>query len=348
MAGELNKFKTDTKQLVDTGFRLNYNNLVDVVIFDVENDNNGNLVFDTNLGDISVPIPNTLNDFSDIIINNATSGQVLGFNGTAWIPVDFPNSSDIEYVRSATSTRSGFTDVGNITSVIDALDQILYPYEEPSFNSFSINSKATTLELGQELITSGGENVTFSWSYSNSSNISTTIGYNIDDNTSTINLSTNINSTFTSDLINIPYQIVKYSNGDTHQFQIEGTNTEGNTFTRTRSYTWRPRSYWGTSPNSGALSSAEILALTLSNTGGSELTNSVSQSRKIDGNGEHIHFVWDASLGTVNNILVGNLPNSAFTTYQVSFTNQYGFVITYNGLVSDTIQFGTGIDIDIS
>jgi len=343
MAGELNILKVFKEHLVDT-FKNKHNDLVDIVIYNVENNNNGNLIFYTNVGNINVPIPNNINDLSNVNIDAATTGQALVFDGNNWIAQTLVTSNDIEYVRPAFSTRAELSDVGNITSVIDGLDKILFPYEFPSFSSFTITGKPSTLELGQNLIANGGENVTFTWGVNILSNISTTVGYDIRDLGNSIDLITNIlpNST-TSQLINVPNQIVKTSNGATHQFSITGTNTQLSTFSRNRSYTWRPRRFWGTSTNSGALNSAEILSLFSSNTGGSELSGSRQKNWNMDGNGEYIHYYWEASIGDTSQILVGNLPNSAWTKHIVSFTNSYGYVTNYIGYVTNTVQFGTNI-----
>lgn len=351
MAGELNLLKILKEHLVRTGFQEKYNELVDIVIFDVENDGNGNLVFSTNLNNIIVPLdsPSTLGDLTDVDVTGATAGMALIYDGSDWVATDIVTSAELEYVRPDFSTRPELTDVGNITSVIDALDKILYPYEFPSFSAFTINSKPNTLELGQDLIQSGGENVTFSWSVSKINNISTTIGYDIRDVGNSVDLITNIlPRTTTSSLVNVPTQIVKTSNGASHQFRITGTNTQNSTFNRLKTYTWRPRRFWGTSSNGGALNSAQILALPSSNTGGSELSGNRQKSWSMDGNGEYIHYYWEASLGDTPQILVGNLPNSAWTKYTVSFTNAYGHTTNYIGYVTNTIQFGTGISLEFT
>jgi hypothetical protein len=351
MAGELNILKIVKEHLVRTGFQKKHNELVDVVIFDVENDGNGNLIFYTNIDTIVVPLdsPSSIGDLTDVDVTGATTGMALIYNGSDWVATDIVTSSELEYIRPDFSTRPELSDVGNITSVIDALDKILYPYEFPSFSAFTINSKPNTLELGQDLIPFGGQNVTFSWGVNNLSNVSTTIGYDIRDVGNAVDLTTNIlPRTTTSSLVNVPTQIVKTNNGATHQFRITGTNTQAGTFTRNKTYTWRPRRFWGTSSNGGALNSAEILALPSSNTGGSELSGSRLKKWSIDGNGEYIHYYWEASLGDTPQILVGNLPNSAWTKHTVSFTNAYGHVTNYIGYVTNTIQFGTNILIEFT
>lgn len=344
---ELDPLKIIRENLVRTGFMDKYNELVDVVIYKVETDGS-NLIFYTNVDTTIIPLTSSISQLLDVELTNSTSGQVLLYDGNKWVNTNF-NPSDLEYIRPDQSTRPELSDVGDITSITQALDKILYPYQEPVFSSFTITGKPNTLELGQGLISIGGENVTFSWGVTNILNISTTTGYDINDTTGSNLLDSNIlPNTTTSKSINIPNQIVKTSNGETHLFTIIGTNTNNDSFTRNKSYIWRPRRLWGTSPNGGALNNSEILSLTGTNTGGSELSDTRTKTWSMDGNGEYLHYYWEESIGDTNGILVGNLPNTAWTKHTVSFENQYGHVTNYIGYVTNTIQFGTNISIQFT
>ena len=344
---ELDPLKIVKENLVRTGFMDKYNELVDVVIYKVESDGS-NLIFYTNVDTTIIPMTSNISDLLDVKLDGLTSGQILLYDGTNWVNTDF-NPSDLDYVRPDYSTRSVLSDVGEVTSITDALDKILYPYEYPSFTSFGINGKSNTLELGQDLIQSGGETPTFSWGVNYLYNISLTDGYTITDITDNIVSSSDIlPNTTTSSPVNIPYQIVNYNPGDIHTFEIKTKNTQDDFFSRNKTYNWLPRRFWGTNPNGGALDSSEIISLTNSNTGGSELSNTYTQSRLMDGNEEYIHFYWEESLGDTNGFLVGNLPNSAWTRHVVSFTNQYGYTTNYIGYVTFNPAFGTGIKIDVT
>ena len=119
-------------------------------------------------------------------------------------------------------------------------------------------------------------------------------------------------------------------------------------FSRNKTYSWQPRRFWGTDSGTGPLNSAEIIALASSNTGGSELSNSRLQTKIMSGNGEYIWFAWEASLGDTNGFVVGGLPNSAFTKHIVSFTNAYGHTTNYITYRTNTVQNGTGINIQVT
>lgn len=346
---ELDPLKILAENLVRTGFMTKYNYLVDKVIYKVELDGN-NLVFYTNIGTTTIPMTSNIADLLDVDLTSLVAGQILTYDGTKWINIDF-DPSDIDYVRSDVSTRSGFSDVSNITSITNALDQILYPYKYPTFASFTIGSKSNTLELGEALIPIGGESVSFVWSVNEINNVSTTTGYKIEDTTFATTLDTNIlPKTTTNKTVNIPSVIAKYSNNATHIFKITGTNTKvpETTFNISKTYTWIPRRFWGTSSNGGALSSSEIIGLASTNTGGSELSGYRQQIKTMSGNSQYIHFYWDSSLGDTSQILVGNLPNSAWNKHSVSFTNAHGYTTNYTGYVTHNPAFGTGIKIEIT
>jgi hypothetical protein len=349
MMGELDILKILKNHLVRTGFMEHYNNLVDVVIYDVQNDGNGNLVFYTNVKTITIPFASNLGDLGDVDSSNSTSGDVLVFNGSNWTNQPF------EYIRPNFSTRPELSDVGEITSIHMALDKILYPFVNPSFTSLSIQGVSSILELGDCISTSSGGVNTFQWGMSTINNISDTDGYTITDLTASTTLDTNIlPKTTTTKAINIPYGICKTTNGATHSFRIQGKNTQNQFFSINVTYTWRPRIFWGTNPNAIVLSDNEINGLSASNTGGTKLATSLAQTFLMDGNGEYIWIVIPQSFGlainpngTQSKFIVGGLANSSWEVFSTTFTNTFGHSELYYLYRSSTIQFGIGIDIKI-
>lgn len=346
--GALDYLKILKEHLIRTGFQDKYNELLDLVIYDVQNDGNGNLVFYTNIDTITIPFSTTLNQLTDVDLSAATSGDVLTFDGTNWIAAPFGSS----FSSSTPSTR--FTDIQGVSSVEDALLQILYPYQSPTFASFSINSQVTTLELGQE-VSSSGTNKTFAWSLTNLANISTIDGFNIVDTTASQTLASVIlpNST-TSRTITIPYQIVRTTNGATYTFTISSKDTRNNTFSRQYSITWRPRIFYGVSALTSLTSNAQVEALAVSPTGGSRLVSSIVQSFTVSGNSLYIYIVMPVSFGKAINedggssrFVVGGLSNSAWSITPFTYTNSYGHAENYYVYRSSTIQAGTNIQINI-
>ena len=116
---------------------------------------------------------------------------------------------------------------------------------------------------------------------------------------------------------------------------------------------WRPRIFWGTSSNT-ILNNSDILNLPSSVSGGSKLTSSIQQQFLMNGDGKYIWICMPVSFGAAINVdgsssrfVVGGLANSAWERFTVSFTNNYSHVENYYLYKTETVQFGTGIDIKI-
>jgi hypothetical protein len=337
--------------LVDTGFRVKYDELVNTVLYNAYLDKSTNkLCFQQESGDLCFDF--SLTGLPDVNVDAATAGDVLVYNGTNW---EAKYLGDVlNYTRNQQSSR--FSDITSITSITDALDKILYPFIAPSFTTFTIQGQSNTLELGEYLSGTNGGNKTFTWGVSTVANVSSIIGYKITDVTNgNFTIANSIlPTTLLSSTQNIPYSIVKTINGATNVFRILGKDLQGTFFNRDLTLTWRPRIFWGTSSVSTALNNSQIMTLPSTNTGGSLLTNDITNSFTMDGNGEYIWICMPVSFGKAietngsnSRFLVGGLANSFWTLFTVNFTNQFGFTSPYYLYRSNVISFGTAIKIDI-
>jgi hypothetical protein len=346
--------KIDKNHLVKTGFMDHYNELMLTTVFNAYLDQNtGLLTLQREKGDICIPF--TLSGLSDTNINNGTTGDILTYNGTSWVNTN--SGGMFNYVRNKQSTRH--TDIMNVTSVVDALDKILYPFIDPAFTSLSIQGVSNILELGDCISTTAGGVSTFQWSVSTLSNVSLTEGYVISDITNPNTLQTGIlPNTTTSQAVNIPYGICKTVSGATHQFQIQGKDLENKFFTRNVNYTWTPRIFWGINSKSTALTSSEIDLLPTSTVtasrSGTKLSSSLSQQFLMDGEGDYLWIAMPQSSGLAieasganSKFYVGGFAFSAFTLFSVNYTNSFGHSEPYYLYRSDTIQFGVGINVEI-
>lgn len=338
------------EHLVKTGFMDKYDLLVDTVIYNAYLDTTTKeICFQQESGTLCFDF--SLSGLPDVNITNLTAGDILMFDGTNWVNTNLDFALD--YTRTTQSSR--FPDILSVSSVIDALDKILYPYVKPTFTSFTIQGKPTTLELGQYLSTSTGGTDIFNWGFSNVNNISLTNGYSIVDITANQNIVTNIlPRTTITNTSNILYPIMHNTNGSTHVFVISGKDTNGGVFQKSLTLTWQPRIFWGTSTKDTILTNAEIMALVNSNTGGSKLTGVIQNSITMDGNGQYIWICMPVSFGkaieadgSISKFLVGGLANSFWNLFTVSFTNQYGYTSSYYLYRSVTVSFGTSIKIQI-
>lgn len=137
-------------------------------------------------------------------------------------------------------------------SMQEMFDMLLYPYQYPAFTAFALN-KSTPQEIGYSFASG-----TFTWSTSNSSNVSG----------NTIEIS-GYNMTTLSNQPNDGIQGVTFTASVTRNssdgigsrtWNIQGINTSGGTFTDSYSVRWDWRTYYGTSTNT-SLNEIQIEAL---------------------------------------------------------------------------------------
>ena len=209
----------------------------------------------------------------------------------------------------------------------EMFDALLYPYQNPSFSSFSRGNLSSTYELGQTLLI-GSQ--TFTWGTSNSPNISAgtvSIIQNFSPTKTLYGPSTNVFSTATT-------LTDTYSAGTsttTTLYTINAYNTHGSQLSTTISRSWRPRWYYGkfsgTSINSSQL-------ITLSN---SALVSSVVNTYytiAASSGSDYIYFAIPNTLGqpsdfrdSTGGCFGTNHPYAVQGT--VSVVNAYGVTINY-------------------
>lgn len=122
-------------------------------------------------------------------------------------------------------------------------DALLYPYQTPSFTSFSRTSINSVYELGQSVV---GGTQTFNWSTSNSSNVSPNTVSIIENHSSTTLLTSSANDG------NESLSTTSYSRttpGSTTLYTITANNTQSGSLSSTISRNWRGRWYYGTNSN---------------------------------------------------------------------------------------------------
>jgi hypothetical protein len=118
----------------------------------------------------------------------------------------------------------------------------------------------------------------------------------------------------------------------------------GITNTATTSVNFLNYMIWGRSTNT-TLNNSQIQSLHTSGGGASRaLSTSRSRSITMDGGGQYLYTAYPQGFGTAS-FIVGGLPNSAFTAFTNSYTNDNGYVTNYLIYRTDTIQNGTGINI---
>lgn len=170
--------------------------------------------------------------------------------------VEFDGSGNIQIVATSAIQEFRYTNTDPMPSAVGGftagttfedvtLDQmftnLLYPYQFPSFNNFSMSGESTTKEVGQTL-TGGLRNFTFN--ITNDLNVKAN-SISIQDLTRNVTLAQDLPNTNTAN-VNIGDDIIKTSNGS-HRFRISGQNTKNQTITRNYQVNWLWRVYYGNS-----------------------------------------------------------------------------------------------------
>ncbi len=204
-------------------------------------------------------------------------------------------------------------------TMADMFNQLLYPYQYPSFSSFTISGQSTTLEVGA----TSNSNPSFSWSISNSSNVNTS-SLSITDTTAGESLFTNISITSPASLTYTG--VTKLSEGS-EVYTISAVNTKNSVFTSTFTIHWKWALYYGESttatPSEALVESLRIKSLT------SSYASTYSFTSLVNG---YKWFCYPSSFGTATTFkdTSTNLGVPFESPILVSVTNVYGRSTNYN------------------
>ena len=247
-------------------------------------------------------------------IEGVTLAQTTGC-GTDVIMSQKAVSDRIEYTNSnPVPTAIGGIKAGttfNKTPIIDILDSLLYPYQNPSFGSFSIDEQSSgNFELGY---TYPSGNKLFTWNIINPNNVK--------ENSITLNAETGISNTGSkSQMID---SITKNTAGS-HTFTIKAQNSNNVEFTRTITFNWLAKRFWG-------VSEEESVTDEMIKEFSSELSNSRVKTVSYDGTGgRYPYFIYPTALGDLNNTKVNNLEWNDWVLVKRDFINVNGVSIPMN------------------
>jgi hypothetical protein len=228
-------------------------------------------------------------------------------------------------------------------TVQEMFDTLLYPYQLATFSSFYIDGQSTILEVGATLL--GGAK-DFKWGTTNSGNINTNSISIIDVTGGNAILASSL-SNDGSESVNIGGDITKTS-AVSHQWKIQGTNTNSALFYRLFTVDWRFKRYWGCSSlndlGTNSARDSDIIALDGCSSGaGSEFTTSRTQTRNgMAPSAEYVYFAWPASFGgTINSFTVNGLLNNDWQLSERDFVNASGKSELYKIFRSNNLLTGT-------
>ena len=171
------------------------------------------------------------------------SRGLIGFTGSAGGGGTYTNATPVPTTLGGVVAGTTFSSLP-VTSV---LDMLLYPYQAPTFSTFTITG-TTILEVGAPI----NDSRTFSWTTTNSTNISAnTVAIN------NITTSTNIVTGTANDgshVYDFSASPVDPNTAVTHTYRISATNSQTTVFTRDLTTSWRWRMYWGTNASTSLIS----------------------------------------------------------------------------------------------
>jgi hypothetical protein len=211
---------------------------------------------------------------------------------------------------------------------IQVLEQLIYPYQPVAFTAFSINLGTSPFDLGR---TFGAGNYTATWSTSGPTGNWIGGSLNIKDNTNSVLVKSGLN--YDSTPAGITLNQYGYNVPSQLTFGITGQQQSGSALSRTVTFDWRHRIYWG---KSASASPANLASLTTGST--SRFTSSTSAlgtftyTFPVSGSPEYSYVIVPTSPGSpgtytswkdINNLTVTPVSGT-FTE-----TNAYGVSISW-------------------
>lgn len=276
-------------------------------------------------GMLDVLPDNTSNQINAQNVRNVVAGlwdAISGLSASigAAASVTYTNLSPSSIAVGGLATASTF----NARTIQQMFDDMLYPYVPPVI---SLSSTPSALEFGDPIST-----VVLNWSIqAKKNNIVNAIVYR----PTPTNVTTPVaNTNASGSSIGNP----TLNTTTTFTFSVnDGTN-----YQTTTSVSWRLKRYWGKFPTFGALTSAQIIALSGAGVGtGNELATSRVQTRNgIDGQGQYLVFAWPSSFGEPSFVINGLSQFGTYTKVNNNFsvTNSFGYSANYNVYMSNTAQ----------
>jgi len=161
----------------------------------------------------------------------------------------YTNVSPVPTTLGGIAAGTTFVDVPLTTM----FDQLLYPYQLPTFSAFAMSGQSTTLEVGATI--SAGTK-TFTWTTTNPANVSGS-SISILDFTNSTTIASGLADTGTT---NQSVSAVTKTSATSHVYRISGSNTQDDGFSRDFTVNWRWRMYWGTNAAT-SLTESDIEAL---------------------------------------------------------------------------------------
>lgn len=255
--------------------------------------------------------PAVTNTYDVIVFESGSFRSVPGPVGVGF----YTNLTPVPQTLGGIQAGTTFNNVP-LTAMFDAL---LYPYQVPSFSTFSLN-ESSPVEVGYT-ISAGSK--TFTWTTTNSSNIVPN-SVSIEDSTDSIILATGLANDGTE---NISISSIQYLTDSSHIWSIYAQDTHTGSLSKTYTVDWYWRIYYGEHV-SGSLTDTDISSLRAS-----DLSNTAAHTYAFIADIQKYKYItYPSSFGTLTTFKdTATLLNVAMSPMTVvSVTNYYGVVTNYN------------------
>ena len=211
---------------------------------------------------------------------------------------------------------------------IQVLEQLIYPYQPVAFTAFSINLGTSPFDLGR---TFGAGNYTATWSTSGPTGNWIGGSLNIKDNTNSVLVKSGLN--YDSTPAGITLNQYGYSVPAQLTFGITGQQQSGSALSRTVTFDWRHRIYWGKSASATPTNLASLTTGSTSRfTSSTTALGTFTYTFPVSGSAEYSYVIVPTSPGSpgtytswkdINNLTVTPVSGT-FTE-----TNAYGVSISW-------------------
>jgi hypothetical protein len=150
-------------------------------------------------------------------------------------------------INPVTTTIGGINSgntIGIGSKALQILELMFYPYQPVSFSAFSVNLASGIKELGESII---GSTINTTWTAAGPTANWVPNGITLSRNQGTSLVVGNLN--YDSTPVSVTHPTYGFTTPTTLTFTLTGDQLEGANVSRTQSYDWQHKVYWGSSTN---------------------------------------------------------------------------------------------------
>lgn len=200
--------------------------------------------------------------------------------------------------------------------VDEVLRMLLYPYQTPSFSSFTIQG-LTDSEVGNAFTASDR---TVSWAFNNGGNV-TANTLSLYDVTNSMGLLSNVSNLSPA---TVSFGNITSNSATSYTWRISAVNTQGATFTRNFTINWRWAVHYGESVDP-SITGFDVPSLRIKTL----MSNSNGTYNMLGGGYKYISYPVSMGLKTTFKDAATNLDVAMSPAYTVTVINQYGVSALY-------------------